>query len=203
MAALERFVNDEGSRLPILIRAGVAHVQFETIHPFLDGNGRVGRLLITLMLCQAGVLREPLLYLSLYFKQHRVIYYELLDAVRLGGDWETWLEFFLEGVRQTAEEAVATAQRLVKLFEEDRGRIQPSGRRAGSALRVHEVLKARPIVSIQEVSNRTNLSFPAVAKAMELLVKLGVAREVTGKQRHRIFAYDRYLAILSEGTEPL
>jgi Fic family protein len=203
MAAFERFLNAEASPLPVLVRAGLAHVQFETIHPFLDGNGRVGRLLITLMLCHAGVLREPLLYLSLYFKQHQTRYYELLNAVRWEGNWEAWLEFFLEGVHQTADGAVATAQRLMKLFEEDRERIQPSGRGAGSALRVHEVSKARPIASIQEASNRAKLSFPAAAKAMELLVELGVAREVAGKRRRRIFAYDRYLATLSEGTEPL
>ena len=120
-------------------------MQFETIHPFLDGNGRVGRLLITLLCCHAGVLREPLLYLSLYLKQHRAAYYDLLDRVRRDGDWEAWLAFFLEGVRETAEGAVDTAQELAALFREDRARIEPQGRRAGSALRVHEAIKARPI----------------------------------------------------------
>lgn len=202
MAALERFLYQSDDGLPSLVRAGLAHVQFETIHPFLDGNGRVGRLLITLLLCQAGMLREPLLYLSLYFKQHRATYYALLDTVRRDGDWEAWLAFFLDGVTQTAESAVATAQRLARLFREDRERLAATGRRAGSALRVHEALQARPLAAVQNLRARTGLSFPAVATAMDLLVDAGIARELTGKRRNRIFAYDRYLAILNEGTEP-
>ena len=181
--------------------AGLAHVQFETIHPFCDGNGRVGRLLITFLLCEAGVLHEPLLYLSLYLKKNRAAYHALLDAVRRDGDWEAWLTFFLEGVRETAEGAVATAQRLTRLFREDRERITTTGRRAGSALRVHEALKARPLASLQDVRARTGISFPAASSAMGVLIDLSIARELTGKRRNRIFAYDRYLAILSEGTE--
>ena len=202
MSALEGFLNETGGDLPALARAGLAHAQFETIHPFLDGNGRVGRLLITLLLCQAGVLRDPLLYLSLYLKQNRAAYYTLLDQVRRDGDWESWLAFFLEGVRQTAEGAASTAQRLAALFQKDRGRIEPAGRRVGSALRVHEAMKARPLASVRDVRARTGLSIPAVSSAIELLVELGIARELTGKRRNRIFAYDRYLAILNEGTEP-
>src|SRR5579875_2894665 len=167
MAAFERFLHAEDDGLPLLVRAGLAHVQFETIHPFLDGNGRVGRLLVTFLLCHGGMLREPLLYLSLHFKQHRATYYELLDRVRREGDWEAWLAFFLEGVLGTAEGAVSTAQRLA------------------------------------EVCAATGLSFPAAASAMELLTELGVARELTGRRRNRLFAYDRYLAVLNEGTEPL
>ena len=201
MAALERFLHAEGDGLPVLVRAGLAHVQFETIHPFLDGNGRVGRLLITLLLCHSGVLREPLLYLSLYFKQNRARYYELLDQVRRSGDWEAWLAFFLDGVHETADGAVSTAHRLGDMFKADRGRIEGSGRRAGSALRVHEALKARPILSMPEACRTTGLSFPAVSSAMDLLAGLGIARELTGKRRNRLFVYDRYLAILSEGTE--
>ena len=201
MGALERFLHEDGSGLPVLLRSGLVHVQFETIHPFLDGNGRVGRLLITFLLCHAGVLREPLLYLSLYLKQHRATYYALLDAVRRDGDWEAWLAFFLEGVRQTAESAVGTAHRLTALFWEDKERIVPLGRRAGSALRIHDALKARPVTSTQELCKKTGLSFPTVAAAMDLLVDLGVARELTGKRRNRVFAYDQYLAILNEGTE--
>ncbi|HLE70342.1 MAG TPA: Fic family protein [Vicinamibacteria bacterium] len=201
MGALERFLHDEGSELPVLVRAGLAHVQFETIHPFLDGNGRVGRLLITFLLCHSAVLREPLLYLSLYLKQNRATYYELLDSVRRDGDWEAWLRFFLEGVRETAEGAVSTAKRLVELFQKDRERIVPRGRRAGSALRVHDALKARPVTSMQDLCTRTGLSFPATSSAMKVLVELGIASELTGKRRNRIFAYDRYLAILNEGTE--
>jgi Fic family protein len=203
MAALERFQHAEDDGLPLLIRAGLAHVQFETIHPFLDGNGRVGRLLITFLLCHAAVLREPLLYLSLHFKQHRAAYYELLDRVRREGDWEAWLAFFLEGVQRTAEGAVSTAQRLGEMFRADRARIEPRGRRAGSALRVHEALKARPILSMPEVCRVTGLSFPAASSAMDLLVEIAVARELTGKRRNRLFVYDGYLAILDEGTESL
>jgi Fic family protein len=201
MAALERFLHAEGGGLPVLVRAGLAHVQFETIHPFLDGNGRVGRLLITLLLCHAGVLREPLLYLSLYFKQHRPTYYELLDRVRHDGDWEAWLSFFLEGVKQVAEGAVATAERLGAMFRSDRARIEGAGRRAGSALRVHEALKVRPIQSMSTARAAAVLSFPAASSAMDLLIELGIARELTGKRRNRLFVYDQYLNVLSEGTE--
>jgi Fic family protein len=201
MADLEQFLHADDDALPVLIRAGIAHLQFETIHPFLDGNGRVGRLLITLLLCHTGALREPLLYLSLYFKAHRSTYYDLLDVVRRDGDWERWLAFFLEGVRSTAVGAVATAEQLGELFQADRTRLEPLKRRAGSALRVHEALKARPISSIQEVSRTTQLSFPAASKAMDLLIELGIARELTGQRRNRLFAYGQYLGILSEGTE--
>jgi len=203
MAALERFLHGTDDGVPVLVRAGLTHVQFETIHPFLDGNGRVGRLLIALLLCHSGLLREPLLYLSLFLKKHRATYYELLDRVRREGDWEAWLAFFLEGVHGTAEGAVSTAQRLAALFAEDQDRLAPKGRRAGSALRVHEALKARPLASMQQIAARSGLSFPAAAKAVELLVELGIAKELTGKRRNRLFAYDRYLAVLNEGTEPL
>jgi Fic family protein len=199
MSTLERFLHQR-STLPLVVRAALAHVQFETIHPFLDGNGRVGRLLITFLLCHSGVLREPLLYLSLYFKQNRATYYALLDTVRRDGDWEAWLAFFLEGVRQTAEGAVSTARRLATLFQEDRERIAPRGRRAGSALRVHDALKQRPVTSMQELRRRSGLSFPGVSAGMDLLVEAGMARELTGRRRNRVFAYDRYLAILNEGT---
>jgi Fic family protein len=201
MAALERFLHECGG-LPVLVCAGLAHVQFETVHPFLDGNGRVGRLLITFQLCHAGVLREPLLYLSLYFKQHRPEYYRLLNHVRTTGDWEAWIAFFLEGVRVTADGAAATAQRLQALFAEDRERVARAGRRAASALRVHDALKARPVASVQDIRARSDLSFPTAGSAVDLLVKLGIARELTGKRRNRVFVYDRYLAILNEGAEP-
>jgi Fic family protein len=141
--------------------------------------------------------------LSLYFKQKRDEYYRLLEEVRRTGDWEKWLAFFLEGVRETADGAVRTARRLVELFQKDRDRIQKGGRTAGSALRVHDVLKERPLAGLQEVSRRARLSFPASASGMKLLISLGIVRELTGKRRNRIFGYDRYLKILSEGTEPL
>ncbi len=201
MSDLERFLHATDDSLPVPVRAGLAHVQFETIYPFLDGNGRVGRLLITFLLCHAGVLREPLLYLSLHFKQNRSAYYELLDRVRRQGDWETWLEFFLEGVKEVSKGAVSAAERLSKMLRTDRGRIGATGRRAGSALRVHEALKARPILSMPDVCNATSLSFPAASSAMDLLVGLGIAKELTGKRRNRLFVYDRYLAILNDGTE--
>jgi Fic family protein len=199
---LERFLHGTEDGLPAIIKAGLAHVQFETIHPFLDGNGRVGRLLITFLLCHAGVLREPLLYLSLYFKQHRADYYRLLDDVRKEGEWEQWLEFFLQGVLETSEAAVTTCQQLVALFEEGRKRIQPRGRTAGSALRVHDALKQRPVAVMQDIARRAGLSFPAVSSGMKLLADLGIARELTGRKRNRVFVYDAYMKILNEGTEP-
>ncbi|MHB8860001.1 MAG: Fic family protein [Thermoleophilia bacterium] len=202
MAGLERFLHDEGNPYPTLVKAALAHVQFETIHPFLDGNGRIGRLLIAYILHHDGVLSEPLLYLSLFFKEHREEYYRLLDMVRTEGDWEAWLDFFLEGVEKTAQNAVQTAERLVAVFHEDEGRVQAQGRAASTALRVFNALRERPLTSVNEVSSRTGLSFPASAKGMDLLVSIGVAREITGKRRNRIFAYDRYLEILNEGTEP-
>lgn len=203
MGHLERFLHEDDIALPVLVKAALAHVQFETIHPFLDGNGRMGRLLITLILCDAGILTQPLLYLSLFFKRNRAEYYRLLDQVRAEGDWEAWLDFFLEGVQTTAAGAVATAQRLVELFNADAVRIQGSGRAAGSALRVHAALQERPVISLKEICRRTGLSFPAAATGMNVLLKLGVARELTGKRRNRVFAYDRYLRVLNEGTEPL
>jgi Fic family protein len=141
------------------------------------------------------------LYLSLYLKQNRSVYYDLLDGVRKVGDWEAWLEFFVEGVRQTSDGAVAPAQGLATLFVEDRGRLESTGRRAGSALRVHEALKARPVASVQDVAIRTSLSYPTVSSAMNLLVEVGIARELTGRKRDRVFSYHRYMAILNEGTE--
>ena len=201
MAALERFLHAADDGLPTLIRAGLAHVQFETIHPFLDGNGRVGRLLIALLLHHAKVLHEPFLYLSLYFKQHRSTYYDLLTHVRRTGDWEKWLAFFLEGVRITAEEVVETSRQLSDLFVSDRTTLKQHGRRTGTLLRVHEVLKEKPILSLPEIHKRTEVTFPAISTAMELLIKHGIAREITGKRRGRLFVYDKYLSILNEGTE--
>ena len=198
MAALERAIHDRAS-FPLLVNAAITHVQFETIHPFLDGNGRVGRLLITLFLCDGAVLAEPLLYLSLYFKEHRTRYYELLDVVRRDGDWEAWLEFFLEGVQATAEEAVSTARELTAIFAADRDRITSTGRKAASALRVHEALKARPLASLPDIARRTRLSFPATSSAMTTLGDLNIVRELTGKRRNRVFAYGRYLDLLTTG----
>ena len=201
MAALERFLHDENNPYSTVIKAALAHVQFETIHPFLDGNGRIGRLLIAFILHHDGVLSRPLLYLSLYFKRHRDTYYRLLNQVRTEGDWEAWVDFFLEGVRDTAGNAVDTARRLVALFEADERKIQGVGRSASSTLRVFQVFKQRPILTVRRICEHTGLSFPAASKAVERLERLGIVREITGRRRDRVYAYDQYVAILNEGTE--
>jgi Fic family protein len=203
MGALELFLHQERPELPTLVKAALAHVQFETIHPFLDGNGRLGRLLITFLLCAAGALREPILYLSLYFKSNRQHYYDLLQAVRETGDWETWLEFFLTGVRESADQAAETARRILALFEADRRKIEGLGRPAASALRMHQLMQTRPIISIPAAAEKLSLSAPTVTKSIDHMIRLGLLREITGKQRHRLFVCDPYLAILNEGTEPL
>lgn len=201
MGELEKFLHARHDGLPTLVRAALAHVQFETIHPFLDGNGRIGRLLITLLLCEAGVLRTPMLYLSLYFKQHRQEYYGLLDTVRAVGDFEAWLSFFLKGVVTTAAGAFETVRRLTDLFATDRTLIRTQGRKAGSALRVHEALQRRPVTRLQDAAVATGLTFPTASVGMQVLVHLGIANEVTGRQRNRVFAYRKYLDILGEGLE--
>lgn len=203
MAALERFLHDDASGCSALVRAGLAHVQFESIHPFLDGNGRVGRLLIVLMLVEAGLLSRPLLYLSLFLKQHRTEYYRLLDAVRHHGDWEAWIAFFLEGITQTAQSAVDTAHRLLALFRDDAARITGQGRAVASAQRVFDALRARPLSTIAGLAARTGASVPTVSRAVESLEALGIVKEITGRKRERVFSYARYLDILNEGTEPL
>ena len=201
--SLERFLHDEKYKLPILVEAGLIHVQFETIHPFLDGNGRLGRLLITLLLCSKGALREPLLYLSLYFKTNRDRYYELLQRVRTHGAWEEWLAFFLDGTEITARSAAEAAKQILTLFAKDRDRIQKIGRAASSALRVHEYMQKKPLVGIGAVADELKLSIPTVTVALDHLVRVGIAKEVTGKRRARVFGYSRYLKILTEGTEPI
>jgi Fic family protein len=203
MAALERFLHGRPVETPPLLRAGLAHLQFETIHPFLDGNGRVGRLLIALILVHEGVLREPLLYLSLYFKQHRQEYYARLNAVRERGDWEGWLRFFAGGVRETAEGAVATARRLSDLFARDLERVYSAGRSAGSAARILEAFRERPLWTIGKLTEATELSVPTVTRAMTALERLDIVRETTGRRRGRVYTYEACLEVLSEGTEPL
>lgn len=201
--ALERFMHEDESRLPALIKAGLLHVQFETIHPFLDGNGRIGRLLVTLYLCVHGVLRKPLLYLSLYLKTHRADYYRLLQEVREHGAWEAWLDFFLTGVADTANQAFDAATRIVELFKQDRERITGQSERPGSALRIHDLLQQNPYLTANLLVERTGLSAPTVNAALADLERLGIVEEVTGRRRGRVFGYRRYLAILSEGTDPL
>ncbi len=203
MADLERFIHQQDSPSSVLLTAALTHVQFETIHPFLDGNGRVGRLLIALLLHDGGALSQPLLYLSLYFKQHREEYYRLLDLVRTKGDWEAWLDFFFEGIEATANGAVETARRLVAQFQEDEKKVQGLGRGTSRALRVLGALRQRPLISLGEVQERTGLTFPTAGSGMEALEWLGIAKEFTGRRRNRVFVYDSYLKILNEGTEPL
>jgi Fic family protein len=200
MGQLETFYHQQ-KVLPVLVKAALMHVQFETIHPFLDGNGRLGRLLITLMLVGDGVLVEPLLYLSLYFKQNRASYYELLQKVRLEGDWEEWLTFFFTAVLETAQQAVNTAHQVLKLFARDRGRIEKLGRIRGSGVLLHNLLQQRPYLSIPAASKELHLSQPAVTKAIKALEQLGIVEESSGRAWKRVFVYSSYLRIMTEGTE--
>jgi Fic family protein len=201
IAALERFIHDEPQATPILIKAALAHVQFESIHPFLDGNGRVGRLLITLLLCAEGVMRRPLLYLSLYFKRHRDDYYEHLQRVRTDGDWEGWLTFFLQGVIDIAESTTRTTQRLVAMIESDRQAIHAFGRGAATAHRVHDLAARVVLVGASSVAEQLGLTSPPVYAALDRLERAGILREATGRRRGKLYVYDQYLAILNEGTE--
>ena len=203
MGSLEKFLHDDPVKTPLLIKAALAHVQFETIHPFLDGNGRLGRLLITLLLCADGALARPLLYLSLYFKANRDSYYELLQRVRTQGAWEAWLEFFLRGVIDTTEQATNSATQILELFGTDRARVEKLGRPAASTIRLHRLFQERAITSIKGAAKKLDLSQPTVIAAIKQLEQLGIVREQTGRRRNRLFIYDRYLKILSEGTEPL
>jgi Fic family protein len=201
MGKLELFLHDQPEPTPILLKAALAHVQFETIHPFLDGNGRLGRLLITLLLCEKKVLREPMLYLSLYFKTHRQYYYELLNNVRLTGDWEAWLDFFAEAVIVTAGQAVETAQQLLDLANQDRNNINNLGRAAASARQVHRALMEHPIATAGSLVQTTGLTAATVNKALDHLEHLGIVKELTAQKRNRLFSYEGYIEIMSRGTE--
>jgi Fic family protein len=181
---------------------GLAHAHFETVHPFLDGNGRIGRLLITFMLAHEKVLKEPILYLSVFFKHNRQEYYDRLQAVREKGDWEGWLAFFLEGLAVVSEEATATARRIVNLREEARGEISEKlGRRASSGLVLLEDLFRNPIVNVKRVSEVTRLSQPAANALTNSLEEIGVLRETTGKKTYRVFRFDKYLRLFEERDE--
>jgi Fic family protein len=203
ISALERFIHDEPAATPVLIKAALAHAQFETIHPFLDGNGRVGRLLITLLLCSEGVLRRPLLYLSLYFKRNRDAYYEHLQRVRTDGDWEGWLRFFLEGVVEVAESTTATTQRIVAMVEKDRQTIHAFGRGAATAHRIHDLATRSVVIGASSTTQQLDLSGPPVYAAIARLEQAGILREATGRQRGKLYVYSEYLRILNEGTEPI
>jgi len=204
MSDLESFLHLDEKEFPLIIKAALAHVQFESIHPFLDGNGRLGRLLVTLLLMHDGVLSEPLLYLSLYLKTHRRKYYELLQQVREDSAWTAWLEFFLGGVRETSEQAAKAAKELLMLFEGDRNKIESLGRPAASAFIVHDFYQTRPIASATAAAkNIDSMSLPTVRKSIGHLVDLGILAESTGKQRNQIYTHTRYLEILRAGTEPI
>jgi len=202
LGALEKFLHDDPVKTPLLVKAALAHAQFETIHPFLDGNGRLGRLLVTLLFCEAGLLREPLLYLSLYLKQHRALYYELLQAIRLEGDWEAWIEFFVTGVAETAIQATQTARRLLEIAVEDEKKIQMLGRAAGTALRLHRLLQKHLVLSPAIAGEDLQISAPAVNRAFQNLARLGIVQETTGKKYRRAYAYTRCLAALLQEHEP-
>ena len=200
MGELELFLHDRPEPTPPLLKAALAHVQFETIHPFLDGNGRLGRLLITLLLCEQKMLRKPMLYLSLYFKTHRQYYYELLNEIRLSGNWEAWLDFFAEAVIDATTQAVDTAWQLVNLANEDREKINGLGRAAASALRVHQALTERPITVSNWLVKKTGITPATINKSLEHLEHLGIVRELTSRKRNRVFSYTRYLEIMNQGT---
>ncbi len=201
MGKLERFLHDQPEPTPALLKTALAHVQFETIHPFLDGNGRLGRLMITLLLCEQKVLREPMLYLSLYFKTHRRYYYELLNNVRMTGDWEAWLNFFAEAVIVTATQAVETAQQLLGLSNKDHDHISGLGRAATSALQVHRALMEHPIATSSWLVEKTGITPATVNKALGLLGQLGIIRELTTRKRNRLYSYAGYVEIMNQGTE--
>jgi Fic family protein len=201
MGKLELFLHDETEQTSILLKAALAHVQFETIHPFLDGNGRLGRLLITLLLCEQKMLQKPMLYLSLYFKTHRQYYYELLSNVRLTGDWEAWLEFFSEAVIVTATQAVEAAQQLIDLANEDRTKIRGLGRAAASTLTVHQALIEHPIATSGWLAEKTGITPATINKTLRHLERLGIVRELTAQKRNRLFSYARYVVIMNRGIE--
>ncbi len=194
---LESFLHEDENSLPLLIRAGLVHAQFETIHPFLDGNGRVGRLLITFMLTEKKMLHEPVLYLSLFFKKHRQMYYERLNGTRKSEGWREWLDFFLQGVRDTANQAVQTAIEIDRLFRADKEKIEQFGRGATSALLIYQLAQANPILSIKHAARESKLSFPTASAAIQRLSDAGILKESSGKRRDRLFLYAKYLEVLN------
>lgn len=203
MGAIEKFLHDDPARTSPLVKAALAHVQFETVHPFLDGNGRLGRLLISLILCAEGVLKKPLLYISLYLKSHRSKYYELLQNVREHGDWEVWLEFFLAGVEQTAKQGVTTILKLQQLFTKDANKITKLGRARIPVGDLFRYIQQAPITTIQQAASDLSVTIPTITKSVKRLCDLGILLEITGKERNKVYAYQAYIDILSEGAEPL
>jgi len=200
LSSLENFFHNQ--TLPTLVKAALAHHQFETIHPFLDGNGRLGRLLITFILCVDGIMSMPLLYLSLYFKTHRQSYYDHLQLVRETGDWEEWIRFFLQGVIEISNQAIATAQNIVKLFAKDKNRIEDINRSSSSLLIAHHYLQRHPITEAKKIVNACKVSLPTANKLLRNLIDLNIVGEITGKTRNKIYVYREYLNILNDGSEP-
>lgn len=198
LGLLEKFIHDDPVKTPTLLKAGLAHAQFESIHPFLDGNGRVGRLLIPFIMIADGAITQPVLYLSLYFKKHRAAYYDALQRVRTDGDWENWLLFYLEGIDEVSSESTKTAIKLVKMFDQHRTRIKTLGRAAGTALSLHDLFMKHCFLSLPTAQKGLDATFPATSQAMNRLVKLGFVKEITGKRRNRVFSYDPYLKALQE-----
>ena len=196
----EHFLHEE--RLPVHIKTGIAHVQFETIHPFLDGNGRLGRLLIPLLLCAQGLLDEPVLYLSLYLKKNWQVYYDLLQEVRTYGAWETWLEFFLPGVCETSKQAVETAQKIKSLFIQDADKISRLGRARFSCEKVLEYMKRLPQATVPLLEKELQMTAPTARSALTHMTSVGILEEVSGKKRGKVYVYRKYLDALEEGTEP-
>ena len=200
LSSLEKYIHhDDG--LPPLVRAGLLHVQFETIHPYLDGNGRIGRLLVILLLEHWKLLSKPLLYLSLFLKRHRTEYYRLLNAVRKEGEWEPWIDFFLDGVATISEEATASARDLFALVATDRERVLSHDSTSVAAIRLFEALPRHPIVSVATAMRLLQTSKPTATRAIEVLSEADILQESTGKKRDRSFAYHRYLERLRDGTE--
>jgi Fic family protein len=197
MGQLETFIHQDAPSLPLLVRAGLVHAQFESIHPFLDGNGRVGRLLITFMLCAEEVLREPVLYLSLFLKKHRRLYYDQLNGTRGDEGWTAWLDFFLQGVRDTANQAARTASSIDKLFRTDKEKIEPFGRGTASALLIYRYAQANPLFSIRSAAREMKVSFPTASAAVMRMAEAGILQEASGKRRGRLFVYGKYLDVLN------
>lgn len=195
----EKFLHDGAEEFPVLVQCALTHVQFESIHPFLDGNGRLGRLLITLLLLERGVLSQPLLYMSLYLKQNRDEYYQLLQKVRYDGDWEAWILFFMQGVSSTARKAVNLAKELLDLFERDEQKLKGIKGKRGSALQVLARLRQMPYTSPRRLADSTGLSFNTVVSALELLKQLKIVSEMGG-HRSRLFLYDEYIRLMDEGA---
>ena len=195
--AFEKFLHDDKIKLPALIKAALAHVQFETIHPFLDGNGRLGRLLITFILCVEGVLKQPMLYLSLYLKTHRQEYYDHLQSVRVTGNWEGWIKFFLTGVAETAHQATETAQAILALFEKDKAKIAASDKSTATVIIIHSYFQRHPVANSAKIMEACKLSRPTVLRALAALEFVGIIKETTGKERHKVFVYSAYMEVLS------